>query len=96
MQYSDRFSFYEACNARSSEAKCPSLDDFMKSLSEIDRDYLTANATDGTNINLKMIYLNHRYETNKEIDKSLKDLWVEYFNSRNFKKVDVIPQLDIQ
>ena len=42
-----------------------------------------------------MIYLNHRYETNKEIDKSLKDLWVEYFNSINFKKVDVIPQVDI-
>ena len=96
MQHSDRFSFYEACNARSSEAKCPSLDDFMKSLSESDRDYLTANAPDGTNINLKMIYLNHRYETNKEIDSSLKKLWVDYFNRRNFKKVKVIPQLDIK
>ena len=96
MQYSDRFSFYEACNARSSEAKCPSLDDFMESLSESDRDYLTANAPDGTNINLKMIYLNHRYETNKEIDSSLKKLWVDYFNRRNFKKVKVIPQLDIK
>ena len=42
-----------------------------------------------------MIYLNNRYETNKEIDRSLKELWVEYFKSRNFKKVDVISQLDI-
>ncbi len=30
-----------------------------------------------------------------KLDKSLKDLWVEYFNSINFKKVDVIPQVDI-
>jgi len=25
----------------------------------------------------------------------VQELWVEYFNSRNFKKVDVISQLDI-
>lgn len=93
MQHSDRLSFYKLCNAKSDDAKCPSLDNLMQILSV--KDYMTATAPNGTNINLKMIYLNHRYETNKAIDKSLKDLWVEYFNSRNFKKVDVIPQVDI-
>jgi len=93
MQHSERLSFYQFCNARSDDAKCPPLNVLMQSLSV--KDYMNAIAPNGTNINLKMIYLNHRYETNKAIDKSLKDLWVEYFNSRNFKKVDVIPQVDI-
>jgi len=93
MQNSERLSFYVACNAQSENAKCPKFDTFMKNLS--DKDYMTATAPKGNNINLKMIYLNHRNETNKELDRSLKELWVEYFNSRNFKKVDVIPQLDI-
>ena len=93
MQNSDRISFYELCNAKSNDAKCPSFDNFINNLS--DKDYMTATGPNGNNINLKMIYLNHRNETNKELDRSLKELWVEYFNSRNFKKVDVISQLDI-
>lgn len=93
MQNSDRLSFYRACNAQSDKAKCPSFSSFMNNLS--DKDYITATAPKGNNINLKMIYLNNRYETNKEIDRSLKELWVKYFKSRNFKKVDVISQLDI-
>jgi len=95
MQNSDRLSFYTACNARSDNAKCPSFNSFMSNLSDNDKDYMTATAPKGNNINLKMIYLNHRNETNKELDRSLKELWVEYFKSRNFKKVDVISQLDI-
>jgi hypothetical protein len=93
MQNSERLSFYAACNAQSDNAKCPSFNTFMNNLS--DKDYMTATAPEGNNINLKMIYLNHRNETNKELDRSLKELWVEYFKSRNFKKVDVISQLDI-
>ena len=93
MQNSDRLSFYKACNAQSDKAKCPKFLSFMSNLS--DKDYMTATAPKGNNINLKMIYLNNRYETNKEIDRSLKELWVEYFKSRNFKKIEVVSQLDI-
>ena len=93
MQNSDRLSFYKACNAKSDKAKCPKFSSFMNNLS--DKDYMTATAPKGNNINLKMIYLNNRYETNKEIDRSLKELWVEYFKSRNFKKIEVVSQLDI-
>ena len=93
MQNSDRLSFYKACNAKSEKAKCPKFSSFMNNLS--DKDYMTATAPKGNNINLKMIYLNNRYETNKEIDRSLKELWVEYFKSRNFKKIEVVSQLDI-
>ena len=60
-----------------------SFNTFMNNLS--DKDYMTATAPEGNNINLKMIYLNHRNETNKELDRSLKELWVEYFNSRRLE-----------
>jgi len=93
MQYSQRLDFYRACNANSSNAKCPTFQDFMKNLS--DKDYLTATAPNGEGVNLKMIYLNHRYETNKEIDKTLIELWKNYFVDRGFQKVDILRQLDI-
>ena len=93
MQNSKRLSFYKACNASSANAKCPKFDTFMQNLS--DKDYLTATAPKGNNINLKIIYLNNRYETNKEIDRSLKELWKDYFANQNFKNIKVISQLDI-
>jgi len=93
MQHSERLSFYKACNASSSNAKCPNFNTFMNNLS--DKDYLTATAPKGKNVNLKIIYLNNRYETNKEIDRSLKELWKDYFKSREFENIKVISQLDI-
>lgn len=93
MQHSQRLSFYKACNANSPKAKCPTFETFMKNLS--DKDYLTATAPKGKGVNLKMIYLNNRYETNKEIDKTLVELWKNYFTDRGFQKVDVVRQLDI-
>ena len=92
MQNSDRLSFYRACNAQSDKAKCPSFSSFMNNLS--DKDY-NSHCPKGNNINLKIIYLNNRYETNKEIDRSLKELWKDYFANQNFKNIKVISQLDI-
>lgn len=93
MQHSERLSFYRACNANSTKAKCPTFEAFMKNLS--DKDYLTATAPNGKNVDLKMIYLNNRYETNKEIDRTLVDLWKNYFTDRQFQNIKVIRQLDI-
>ena len=66
----------------------------MKNLS--DKDYLTETAPKGKGVKLKIIYLNNRYETNKEIDKTLVELWKNYFIDRGFDKVEVVRQLDIQ
>jgi hypothetical protein len=93
MQHSQRLNFYKACNANSSDAKCPTFQAFMKNLS--DKDHLTATAPDGAGVNLKMIYLNNRYETNKEIDKTLVELWKNYFIDRGFEKIDILRQQDI-
>ena len=93
MQNTKRLSFYSACNANSDNALCPSFENFMKNLS--DKDYLIATSPNGTNINLRLIYLNNRCETNKSLDKSLKKLWENYFESRKFKVLNTIHQTDI-
>ena len=93
MQNTKRLSFYRACNANSDNALCPSFDDFMKNLS--DKDYLIATSPKGTNINLQLVYLNNRCETNKALDRSLKLLWENYYKSRDFNVLETIHQTDI-
>ena len=93
MQNTERLSFYSACNASSENAICPSFEEFMNNLS--DKDYLLATSSDGSGINLQLIYLNNRNETKKALDKSLKDMWVSYFKNQNFKVIDTIHQIDI-
>ena len=93
MQHSKRLSFYSACNAKSSKAKCPSFRDFMRNLS--DKDYLTATSPKGKGIDLELYYLNHRNETNKALDSSLIKLWENYFKDRGFNITKIQRQLDI-
>ena len=93
MQNTERLSFYKACNASSDNALCPTFDVFMQNLS--DKDYILATSPNGKNINLQMIYLNNRCETNKALDVSLKKLWENYFQSINFNLLPTVHQTDI-
>lgn len=93
MQHSERLSFYSACNAKSSKAKCPNFKDFMRNLS--DKDYLTATSPKGKGVDLELYYLNHRNETNKALDSSLIKLWENYFKDRGFNITKIQRQLDI-
>lgn len=93
MQNSERLSFYKNCNANSQNAKCPSFKSFMNNLS--DKNYLMATSPKGKGVNLYIFYINNRYETNKEIDRSLIKLWENYFKDRGFENIKIIRQLDI-
>ena len=93
MQNTERLSFYKACNASSDNALCPTFEDFMDNHS--DEDYILSTSPKGENINIQIIYLNHRCETNKALDKSLKELWENYFKSRNFNLLTTVHQTDI-
>ena len=101
MQHSKRISFYKKCKVKnilnnlSSSAKCPTYKNFIKKLSTNDKDYWAVTAPNGKGVDLQMIYLNNRYETKKEIDKSLVALWKDFFIDRNFKDVKIVRQLDI-
>ena len=94
LQFSERLDFYSLCNANSIEAKCPSFKSFMKNLS--DKDHLNATAPNGKGVGLKMIYLNNRYETKKELDRTLIKLWENYFKDRGFENIKTVRQLDLK
>ena len=93
MQNTERLSFYEACNAGSDSALCPTFEDFMANNS--DKDYILSTSPKGKNINTQIIYLNNRCETNKALDKSLKELWENYFKKQGFNLLPTIHQTDI-
>jgi hypothetical protein len=94
LQFSERLDFYSICNANSIDAKCPSFKSFMKNLS--DKDFLNATAPNGKGVGLKMIYLNNRYETKKELDRTLVKLWENYFKDRGFENIKTVRQLDLK
>lgn len=94
LQNSERLNFYRICNATSTEAKCPSFNSFMGNLS--DKDFLNATAPKGKGVSLKMIYLNNRYETKKELDRTLVKLWENYFKDRGFVRIKTVRQLDLK
>jgi len=93
MQNTERLSFYNACNASSDNALCPTFRNFMDNHS--DEDYILSTSPKGKNINLQIIYLNNRCETNKALDVSLKTLWENYFQSINFNLLPTVHQTDI-
>ena len=43
-----------------------------------------------------MIYLNNRYETKKELDRTLVKLWENYFKDRGFENIKTVRQLDLK
>jgi hypothetical protein len=94
LQNSERLNFYRVCNATTTEAKCPSFKSFMQNLS--DKDHLNATAPKGKGVSLKMIYLNNRYETKKELDRTLVKLWENYFKDRGFENIKTVRQLDLK
>jgi len=94
LQNSERLNFYRICNATSTDAKCPSFKSFMENLS--DKDFLNATAPQGRSVDLKMIYLNTRYETKKELDQTLVKLWENYFKDRGFENIKTVRQLDLK
>ena len=93
MQNTERLSFYIACNASSDKALCPTWEDFKNNQS--DEDYILSTSPNDENINVQLIYLNNRCETNKALDKSLKELWESYFESLKFNLLRTIHQTDI-
>jgi hypothetical protein len=94
LQNSERLNFYRVCNATTTEAKCPSFKSFMQNLS--DKDHLNATAPKGDGVGLKIIYLNNRNETKKELDRTLIKLWENYFKDRGFENIKTVRQLDLK
>ena len=96
MQHSERISFYDFCKTKGASKPnlCPKLDQLLSNSST--KEYIKATSpNDKNNVNIKIIFLNNRYETNRSLDTSLINLWIEYFEREGFKTPEVERQLDI-
>lgn len=95
MQHSNRISFYNFCRTKSSKKPdlCPAFDQLMSNSST--KNYINSTSPSNENVDIKIIFLNNRYETNRNLAPSLIGLWIEYFERAGFKPPKIEYQLDI-
>ena len=95
MQHSDRMSSYNSCRTKNSEKpdSCPAFDQLMSNSST--RDYIDSTSPSNEDVDIKIIFLNNRYETSRSLDPSLIRLWIEYFEKAGFKTPEIEYQLDV-
>lgn len=84
MQYSDNLNFYRECKKQKQNEvirECSSFKSIMTSNKMVA--YYINNTKPTRNLNnleIKLMYLNFDYETEREIDTSLLQLWADYFS----------------
>ena len=95
MQHSNRISFYNFCRTENSKKPnvCPAFDQLMSNSST--RDYINSTSPSNEDVDIKIIFLNNRYETSRSLDSTLIRLWIEYFEKAGFKTPTVEYQLDM-
>jgi len=84
MQYSDNLNFYRECKKQKQNEvirECSSFKSIMTS-NKMVADYInnTKPTRNLNNLEIKLMYLNFDYETEREIDTSLLQLWADYFS----------------
>lgn len=90
MQYSDNLDFYKYCGIQSSFLKekkypCLTFDSIMKNKTVADYIDNTKPTRNLKNLEIKMMYLNFDYETDRDIDKAILQLWADYFSYIGYK-----------
>lgn len=106
MQYSERVNFFKHCKSAKEKLKpknkqkadkCREFNDLME------KEKSFANYIDRTkptkemlkNLKVTVIFMNHSYQTRKDLYISLEKLWKELFNYIGIKNFEIIPQIDI-
>jgi len=106
MQYSERVNFFRHCKSvkeklkpknKQKADKCREFNDLME------KEKSFANYIDRTkptkemlkNLKVTVIFMNHSYQTRKDLYISLEKLWKELFNYIGIKNFEIIPQIDI-
>lgn len=84
MQYSDNLNFYRECEKQKQDKvirECSSFNSIMTG-NKMVADYVnnTKPTRNLNNLEIKLMYLNFDYETEREIDTSLLQLWADYFS----------------
>ena len=106
MLYSERVNFFKHCKSAKEKLKpknkqkadkCREFDDLME------KEKSFANYIDRTkptkkmlkNLKVTVLFMNHSYQTRKDLYISLEKLWKELFNYIGIKNFEIIPQIDI-
>ena len=106
MQYSERVNFFKHCKSAKEKLKpknkqkadkCREFNDLME------KEKSFANYIDRTkptkkmlkNLKVTVLFMNHSYQTRKDLYISLEKLWKELFNYIGIKNFEIIPQIDI-
>ena len=106
MQYSERVNFFKHCKSTKEKLKpknkqkadkCREFNDLMKKEKSF-ANYI--NRTKPTkemlkNLKVTVLFMNHSYQTRKDLYISLENLWKELFNYIGIKNFEIIPQIDI-
>tara|TARA_A100001011_G_C14290597_1_gene836001 strand:+ start:1604 stop:2521 length:918 start_codon:yes stop_codon:yes gene_type:complete len=91
MQYSDNLDFYKYCGKNSSfrlnakQTPCLTFDSLMKNKTISDYIDTTKPSRNLKDLEIKMMYLNFDYETERDIDSALIGLWSDYFSYIGYK-----------
>lgn len=95
MQHSNRISFYNFCRTKNSKKPnlCPTFDRLMSNSST--GNYINSTSPSNEDVDIKIIFLNNRYETRRSLDSTLIRLWIEYFKKAGFGTPEVEYQLDV-
>ena len=95
MQNSERISFYRFCKKSIFNTKpneCPKFLDLLTKPSI--EDYFESTSAKNEKVDINLIYINHSYQTERTLDQSLAQLWLDYFSHMGFKNVSIKRQLD--
>ena len=105
MQYSQRVNFFKHCKSAAMKLKtkknqkadkCPSFASLLKKEKSFAK-YMKATkpTTDMVkNLKIKVLFINHKYQNDKDLYVTLTSLWEDMFNYMGINNVEIIPQLD--
>ena len=105
MQYSERVNFFKHCKSKAMKLKpkkkqkadkCGSFEKLLKKEKSF-ANYI--NKTKPTNemvknLKVKVLFINHKYQNDKDLYVTLEKLWIDMFNYIGINNVEIIPQLD--
>ena len=105
MQYSERVNFFKHCKSKAMKLKpkkkqkadkCGSFEKLLKKeksfANYINKTKPTAQMV--KNLKVKVLFINHKYQNDKDLYVTLEKLWIDMFNYIGINNVEIIPQLD--
>ena len=105
MQYSERVNFFKHCKSAGMKLKlkknqkadkCTSFTKLLKKeksfANYINKTKPTADMV--KNLKVKVLFINHKYQNDKDLYVTLEKLWIDMFSYIGINDVEIIPQLD--